>query len=51
MTALAVLRKPLEPLRGTGRADLGAWPVVAGLADVADENEMRFGVRQEGVLA
>ena len=35
MTALAVLRKPLEPLRGTGRADLGAWPVVAGLVLIA----------------
>ena len=36
MTSLAVLlRKPLSPLRGAGRTDLGAWPVVAGLAVIA----------------
>ncbi|MEV8508878.1 sugar ABC transporter permease [Actinoplanes sp. NPDC051475] len=36
MTTLAVLlRKPLRPLRGSGRTDLGAWPVVAGLVLIA----------------
>ena len=34
-TFSVLLRKPLQPLRGTGRADLGAWPVVAGLVVIA----------------
>lgn len=36
MTTLTLLlRKPLRPLRGSGRTDLGAWPVVAGLVLIA----------------
>jgi D-xylose transport system permease protein len=30
-----LLRRPLEPLRGAGRTDLGAWPVVGGLILIA----------------
>ncbi|MGA5299581.1 sugar ABC transporter permease [Nucisporomicrobium flavum] len=34
MSTLALLRRPLHPRR-TGRADVGAWPVVAGLVVIA----------------
>ncbi|MEV4701794.1 ABC transporter permease subunit [Actinoplanes sp. NPDC049316] len=34
-TLPVLLRKPLRPLRRTGRADVGAWPVVAGLVLIA----------------
>jgi D-xylose transport system permease protein len=34
MSTLTLLRKPLQ-LRRTGRADVGAWPVVAGLVVIA----------------
>ncbi|MEV4641278.1 sugar ABC transporter permease [Actinoplanes sp. NPDC049548] len=36
MTALTMLlRRPLRPLRGSGRTDVGVWPVVAGLVLIA----------------
>lgn len=34
-TPAVLLRKPLGSLRGSARADLGAWPVVAGLVLIA----------------